>query len=105
MDASWRVLREEVPHLSRKPSEYLQEHFWFTTQPFLEPTRPRQLYEVLEQWHRSGFGERLMYSSDYPHWDMDPPSVIPRRLPQDMVEGILFRNAANLYQLDVGIAE
>jgi predicted TIM-barrel fold metal-dependent hydrolase len=103
MDASWRVLREEVPHLSRKPSEYLQQNFWFTTQPFLEPTRPRHLYDVLEQWQRSGFGDRLMYSSDYPHWDMDPPHVIPRRLPREMVQGILSRNAANLYGVGVDV--
>ena len=40
LDASWRVLRDEVPHLQRRPSEYL-DRFWFTTQPAEEPEEPR----------------------------------------------------------------
>ena len=46
---AWRLeracdqLREEVSHLQRRPSEYMRDHFWFTTQPIEEPEQPEQL--------------------------------------------------------------
>jgi len=29
MDRHFEAFRSEVPHLKRKPSEYVKEHFWF----------------------------------------------------------------------------
>ena len=37
MDQHFEKFRSEVPHLKRRPSEYVKEHFWFTTQPIDEP--------------------------------------------------------------------
>ena len=37
MDRQFDRFRSEVPHLKRRPSEYVKEHFWFTTQPIDEP--------------------------------------------------------------------
>ena len=37
MDRHFEAFRSEVPHLKRRPSEYVKEHFWFTTQPIDEP--------------------------------------------------------------------
>src|SRR5262249_19425590 len=40
---SWRLdklferMRSEVPHLKKKPSEYIRQHIWVTTQPMEEP--------------------------------------------------------------------
>ncbi len=40
---AWRMTRfsermhKELPHLKRRPSEYMREHFWFATQPIEEP--------------------------------------------------------------------
>src|SRR5450631_868061 len=33
MDKHLEKFRKEVPHLKRRPSEYLHEHIWWTTQP------------------------------------------------------------------------
>ena len=62
-------MRKEVPHLKRPPSEYLREHFWFCTQPIEEPEQPQHIVAYVEAigW------DRLMFSSDYPHWDFDDP--------------------------------
>ena len=67
MDKHWQRFRDEVPHVKRPPSEYVREHFWFTTQPIEEPDNARHLRAVIE-W--IGI-DRLLFSSDYPHWDYD----------------------------------
>ena len=67
MDQHFERFRSEVPHLKRRPSEYVREHFWFTTQPIDEPDQARHLRQLIE-W--IGI-DRLLFSSDYPHWDYD----------------------------------
>jgi predicted TIM-barrel fold metal-dependent hydrolase len=103
MDAAWRVMREEVSHLERKPSEYLRDHFWYTTQPAVEPENPPQLNEFYDWAAAEGALDRLMFSSDYPHWDMDSPfDAVPRRLPRELRRKILAGNAADLYGREFG---
>jgi len=97
MDAAWSQLRDEVPHLRRPPSEYFREHFWFTTQPIEEPENPEHLAQIIEH---SGMADRIMFSSDYPHWDFDSPASALRHLPGELRKRILFSNAKRLYQLD-----
>lgn len=100
LDASWRALRDEVPELDRPPSELVRERLWFTTQPIEEPAPPATLDDVIAQLERAGFGDRLMFSSDYPHWDFDNPDVvIPRRLPAATRTAILGATAADLYRI------
>jgi predicted TIM-barrel fold metal-dependent hydrolase len=96
MDKQWERNRKETPHLKRPPSEYLREHFWFCTQPMEEPEKPEHLQDVLG-W--IGW-DKLMYSSDYPHWDYDDPRValnFPMTLAQRA--GVLRDNARALYRL------
>ena len=69
MDKHWERMRKEVPHVKRPPSEYVREHFWFSTQPIEEPENPEHLSRVID-W--IGW-DRLVFSSDYPHWDFDDP--------------------------------
>ncbi len=64
-------MRDEVPHLKRPPSEYIREQMWFTTQPMDEPERPEDLRAILD-W--IGW-DRLLFATDYPHWDMDNPEL------------------------------
>ena len=69
MDKHWARLRDEVPHVKRPPSEYVRERVWFATQPIEEPERRTDLLELCE-W--VGW-DRIIFASDYPHWDMDDP--------------------------------
>lgn len=95
-DRAWRQLRDEVPHLQRKPSEYIREHFWFTTQPIEEPERPKQFMEAFELF---GQEDRILYSSDYPHWDFDAPDqALPRTLSEETRRKIFGGNALTLYK-------
>src|SRR5262249_2192038 len=37
LDRLYSALRQEVPHLKRRPSEYVLDHCYFSTQPIEEP--------------------------------------------------------------------
>jgi len=96
MDKHWRRMRAEVPHLKRPPSEYLREHCWFTTQPIEEPDDPKHLAEVIE-W--IGW-DRVMFSTDYPHWDFDHPQRAFRfPLTEEQKRKVFRDNAKALYGL------
>lgn len=98
LDGAWRLLREEVPDLERKPSEYLRDRVWYTTQPMEEPERQQWYPAMYRQMERAGLGNRLMFSTDYPHWDFDSPThALPRSLDQDARRRILAENASALY--------
>jgi uncharacterized protein len=99
---SWRLdklyerMRSEVPHLKRRPSEYIREHIWATTQPMEEPLDTRQLLDVIAWIGR----DRLLFASDYPHWDFDDPfRAFPAGLPRQQEEQILAGNARAVYRL------
>ena len=95
LDRSWRQLRSEVPKLQRQPSEYVREHFWFTTQPIEEPEHDRYLPQLLDQMDMD---DRLMFASDYPHWDFDAPdAAIPRSIGEERRRKIMAENARALY--------
>jgi uncharacterized protein len=96
MDKQWKRSRKETPHLKRPPSEYLRQHFWFCTQPMEEPEDPAHLLDILG-W--IGW-DRMMFSSDYPHWDYDDPrAALNFKMTPAQRAGILRDNARALYRL------
>ena len=96
LDKHYKRLREEVPHLKRLPSEYIRSNIWVTTQPIEEPERPEDLLATCE-W--IGW-DRIMFSTDYPHWDFDDPTRALRvRLPAADRARIFGGNAMALYGL------
>jgi uncharacterized protein len=97
LDSAWELLRDEVPHLKRPPSEYFRDHFWFTTQPIEEPEQPEHLARAFEHM---GMGDHIMFATDYPHWDFDSPTqALPRSLSKELKSRILAGNACELYDL------
>ncbi len=97
LDSAYKKLHDEVPHLKRLPSEYIREHFWITTQPMEEPTKPKQFHQLLEHLEMN---DRLMFATDYPHWDFDAPdSVFPVAVDRDVEAAIMAGNAKMLYGL------
>ena len=96
LDKHWQRLRSETPHLKRPPSEYIREHVWLTTQPMEEPERRKHFTDMVE-W--IGI-DRLLFATDYPHWDFDDPVwSIPVRLGDDAREALFRGNARRLYGL------
>jgi predicted TIM-barrel fold metal-dependent hydrolase len=96
MDQAWQRMRGEVPTLTRPPSDYVREHIWYTTQPIEEPDRAEDLAEI------SGWvgWDRIMFSTDYPHWDFDDPRYAFRcPLTTAQRELVFSANARALYRL------
>ena len=96
MDKNWKKLKDEVPHLKKAPSEYMREHIWVSTQPMEETETPEQLIDTMK-W--IGF-DKIMFSSDYPHWDFDDPFLaLPPSLTEAQRAAIYAGNAKKLYGL------
>jgi uncharacterized protein len=97
LDKHWKHLKAEVPHLKRPPSEYVREHFWFTTQPVDEPQNPQHLIDTMD-W--VGW-DKILFSTDYPHWDFDDPkfAFARHRLTPEKKRMVFRDNAKRLYGL------
>ena len=99
MDRTWRLMGAETTHLDEPPSAVLKRHFWFTTQPMDEAERPEQFLEMLGHLDRLGMLDRVMFSTDYPHWDFDSPEkAFPDVVSGEPREKIFRRNAQALYR-------
>jgi predicted TIM-barrel fold metal-dependent hydrolase len=96
LDKLWEKNRREVPEVTRPPSEFMRRHVWYATQPMEEPERPSQLHDVID-WIGA---DRLVFATDYPHWDMDDPRYA-FKTPLDEADQrrILAENARELYRL------
>lgn len=97
LDQTFQQFRSEVPHLQRKPSEYIRDHMWFSSQPMEEPEVSEWAEDVFGSFEASGMADKIMFSSDYPHWDFDDPSALPSGLTEPIKRGILGENASKLY--------
>jgi uncharacterized protein len=93
LDAQWKRFREEVPHLKLEPSEYVRRNVWFTTQPIEEPERQRDLADVIG-WIGV---DRLLFSTDYPHWDFDHPQQVFRGVLDARERAQVFRDNAKAF--------
>lgn len=96
LDKNFKALRDTVPWLTRRPSDYIRDHVRLTTQPVEEPDDPAHLVQVLTMMAAE---RTVMFSSDYPHWDNDNPDFLFRRLDQDVRARIMAGTAAELYGL------
>jgi predicted TIM-barrel fold metal-dependent hydrolase len=96
LDKHWQRMRDEVPHVKRPPSEYIREHFWVSTQPMEEADEPEHVIDAMK-W--IGF-DRILFASDYPHWDFDDPFLaLPPSLTEEQRAAIYAGNAKKLYGL------
>jgi predicted TIM-barrel fold metal-dependent hydrolase len=97
LDAAWEAMGADHPRLMRTPSAYIDDHVWFTTQPIEEPADPQHLGYAIEQ---GNLQSKLLFSTDYPHWDFDSPSqALPRAFSKELRQKIFCDNALDLYGL------
>lgn len=96
MNKEYKALRQQAPRLRRMPGDYVREHVKFSSQPLEEPDKPAWLGQIIDMLGGPGM---LCYSSDYPHFDYDPPSVFPTTLGDDARRAILHDNAAAFFNI------
>ena len=96
LDKLWKTMRDEVPHLTRPPSEYIREHFYVSTQPMEETEDPAHLLDTM-RW--IGL-DRILFATDYPHWDFDDPVMAIPPVFSDAERRMIFAgNAKKLFGL------
>ena len=99
MDRTWETMGTDRTHLDVPPSQVIRDHFWFTTQPIDEPERPEQFITLFEHLASLGMAERVMFSTDYPHWDFDSPEkAFPDVLDRHTRENVFLHNARKVYR-------
>ena len=83
LDKLFERMRAEVPHLKQRPSDYIRQHVWVSSQPMEEPDDRHQFLDMMG-W--LGW-DRLLFASDYPHWDFDDPF---RAFPAGVTQAVLL---------------
>ncbi len=96
LDKNFMALRDTVPWLTRRPSDYIKDQVRLTTQPVEEPEHPDQLSQIFAMMAAE---KTVMFSSDYPHWDNDNPDLLFRRLDRGTRARVMAGTAAELYGL------
>ncbi len=98
LDNEYMMRTSEAPLLKRLPSEYMRD-MYYSSQPMERHRNNRALEVTFEMIDAPN---RLLYSSDYPHWDYDVPSTIydlPFLSEQDK-RAILGGNACRVFGID-----
>ncbi len=96
MDKEFKALRQQAPFLKRLPSEYIADHIRFTTQPLEEPKKVEHLVQIFNMVDADHI---VMFASDYPHFDFDEPTCLPKQLGETTIRRILHDNACDFFNL------
>ena len=98
LDKNYKGLREEVPWLTKLPSEYIRTQFRATTQPMEEPENAEHLLQIISMIGNDQF---LMFATDYPHWDFDAPDRAIRPLAATALHrAVAAENARRFYDFE-----
>ncbi len=95
LDREWHSFRQEVPWVTKLPSDYIKDHIRVGSQPLEAPSK-EYLHQTLEMMSAE---KMMLFATDYPHWDFDDPNYVMRHLPEHMRKPIAYENARELYGL------
>ena len=100
MDREFVERPNDAPGLSKLPSEYFQEDFYYTTQPLEEHHDPENLGRMLEM---HDLEDQLMLTTDWPHMDFDSTVEVGGHegLSREQKRKILQDNPAEFYDIDI----
>jgi len=100
MDREYIERPNDAPGLSKLPSEYFKEDFYFSTQPIEEFQQPEQFGQYLET---NGLEENLLLATDWPHMDFDSTVAVANHegLSREQKTKILQDNPAEFFDLNI----
>ena len=103
LDNEFMMRTSDAPLLKRKPSDYMRDMF-YTTQPMELVDNLEALQVTFKMMNARS---QLLFSSDYPHWDMDLPSTIYDLpfLDAEEKKAILGLNACRLFNIEPTLSE
>ena len=98
LDNEYMMRTSDCALLKKLPSDYMRD-MYFTSQP-MEMVNNREALQLTFKMINAE--TQLLYSSDYPHWDMDLPSTIHDLsfLSTEAKRNILGGNARRLFNLE-----
>ena len=98
MDCFGRPHLEQTPWAPKMPSDYLPGHVFFVEGSLDGPGD----VDFAGEWAGfTGKDDMVMYGSSYPHWQLNELSV-PRSFSAEQRDKLCWRNAAELYGIEVG---
>jgi predicted TIM-barrel fold metal-dependent hydrolase len=96
MGAKW-----DAPMLEKLPSEYLKDQFYLTSQPVEGADDPQYLNQVIRLFQGE---DKLMFSSDYPHFDFDNTDELLKMLRSEFtseeIQNIYGETAEEVYAFE-----
>ncbi|MFB6156274.1 MAG: amidohydrolase family protein [Haloferacaceae archaeon] len=96
-DHEYRAKREDAPVLEKPPSEYVDDRFYFTSQPVEGTDDP----DYVEAMLRLMGPDNLLFSSDYPHLDFDHSSdlfrIVRSRFDADTAAAVYRETALEVF--------
>jgi predicted TIM-barrel fold metal-dependent hydrolase len=103
LDNEYMMRTSDCALLKKLPSDYMRD-MYFTSQP-MEMVNNREALQLTFKMINAE--TQLLYSSDYPHWDMDLPSTIHDLsfLSGEAKRNILGGNALRLFNLEPVLSE
>jgi predicted TIM-barrel fold metal-dependent hydrolase len=100
MDSFGRPHLEQTPWAPRIPSDYLPGHVFFVQGSLDGPGDT----EFAGEWFGfTGKEDMVMFGSSYPHWQCGDINKLPKALSAVQREKLCWRNAADLYGIDVSV--
>ena len=101
LDDHYLQYSEDLPMLTKLPSAYIRDQFYITTQPLGHTENHQHLGWAMEM---AGGPETLLFATDHPHPDFDPPTEVYRparaHFEADDLRGIMGETALKVFGLD-----
>jgi len=98
LDYEFYGQRQDAPVLERPPSEYVDEQWYFTSQPVEGMDKPGYVAQTIRLMGE----DNLMFASDYPHHDFDHADDLLRQLTgefdREAIEAIFGGTATEVYR-------
>lgn len=100
LDHEYPMKPEDAPLLDERPSEYIKENFYFTSQPVEGIDKPEYVANTVRAFDGA---ENLLFASDYPHHDFDNSNELLHALrgefADEEIRDIYGGNATTVFDL------